>query len=1540
MTISKKNTILVIGSALALILLGGTVIFGWYTHDFMLVQVFPSLAPMQYNTALCFALSGLALLMSSSNRLPTLLVTALVGIISSLSLSEYLFSFNLGIDNLFVEPYVTTRTSHPGRMSPLTGIAFVLTTTALLLNQTLRRPYRIIALEALGFITLALALTTFLTYLAQVDAVFAWKDLTRMAIHTAVGFIILSIGIITLAWRQYDAEKPYSVPLWVPASLFMGAVLFDLHTPLGVASGILYIPMVFCALWFKRPYTAFIFALVGMLLTISGYYTSPDIPIELWHILANRTMAIVALWIIALIVYSNSKKTYQIQKSTQSLAENEAHLRLIVDGVVDYAIIMLDTQGNIKTWNSGAEHIKGYKADEIIGQHFSKFYTEDDVKMGTPWHALYVAENRGKYLAEGWRIRKDGSQFWASVVIDALYDSDKKLIGFVKITRDISEKRAIEQALQQEKIYLETVLNTSVDSIITITSKGIIESFNPAAEAIFGYRAEEIIGKNVSTLIPEPDKSQHDGYIRHYLNTGEGKIIGTGGREIRALRKNGSIFPAVLGVNFFEINGKKKFVGSVRDVTKQKNAEAKLKESEERYVLAVRGASVGIWDWDVKHSSLFWSNTFKDIVGVSDKNFTPELREFEDRLHPEDHDFVMEKLGDHVKFKTPYNVEYRLRREDGSYVWIHAKGQAQWDASGNPTRMAGSVEDITARKEAEMELQKRSKQFLNLALSSSNLSVWEWDIRSGKLSIDDRLAEILGYNTGEIRPSIDSWEALINPKDLTEYAKNLEKHFDDKTPVCEAELRMLAKNGEWRWILSRGNVVEYDSNGSPVRAAGTYHDITNRKKTEEELRRVYNELLLVNAEAEKAKASAEDANRAKSDFLSNMSHEIRTPMNAIVGVTNLLQGMRLNPQQRHYTEIASTSAHALLQIIDDILDLSKIEAGKLALEEVPFDLQTLCEEISELMAVKTREKRLEFLLRYMPGCPCNIVGDPVRIRQVIMNLCSNAIKFTETGHVLLSISSESTKDDHVILRISVTDTGVGVPEEKMGTIFGKFEQADSSTTRKYGGTGIGLSISMQLVQLMHGAIAAESVVGEGSTFWFRIVVPYTQDEYPGFSPNTASLKGLRVMVVDDNAVSCEIIRDQLVLFGLDITTVTTYDKALAQLKKAAHSHAPYDCALIDYVMPGMDGLQMMKTIRQSPELDGLQCILVSSQSIPGDISAVKQYGFDGYLAKPLYQTEIVSMIALLSKAKKEGRDAGFLTRFSLKEPANENQREHGTLCFEDVRVLLVEDNWANQEVMNATMGVYGIHTMVAADGKEAIAHINEYMFDLVFMDCQMPVMDGFEATAAIRLMEREHGMDRMIIIALTANAMKSDKEHCLQAGMDDYLSKPINEKELEAVLCKWLPASKRVIRTSLNTATETGTQEDTLQDTLAIQEFSAQEFFNLARLDTTRRMLGKRFPEVIQEYLEDAERYILHITQGLEKGDVDLIIKNSHPLKSSSASFGIIGVSEIAALVERSAKDILEQNLSVESIQPLLPQLQEAFAYASLKLKNFLNKVA
>jgi PAS domain S-box-containing protein len=791
-----------------------------------------------------------------------------------------------------------------------------------------------------------------------------------------------------------------------------------------------------------------------------------------------------------------------------------------------------------------------------------------------------------------------------------------------------------------------------------------------------------------------------------------------------------------------------------QEIAERGRAEAALRQAEEKYRGIFEEAIVGIFQTTPDGRYLSANPALAQVCGYDSPADLMSARidiGQQEYVHParrEEFKQSMEQHGIVEKF------EYEVYRKDGSTIWISENARAIRDPNGTPLYFIGTVEDITARKRAEEALREAEQNYRTL-FENGLVGLFRTTLDGRYLMANSTQARIFGYDSPEeLMESITdiARQTYVEPGRRAELARNI----GERGAAIEVESQVYRKDGSKIWILENMKARK-DSDGRVLGYEGTAVDITERKRAQEEL--------------QKAKEAAEVANQAKSAFLANMSHEIRTPMNGIMGMTELVLDTELTPEQRESLELAKLSADSLMGVINDILDFSKIEAGKLDFEAIEFDLRESLGEAIKSLALRAHEKGLELAYDVHAEVPDAVIGDPGRIRQVVINLVGNAIKFTKQGEVELKVEVEEQAEETLQLHFSVHDTGIGIPVEKQQGIFEAFSQADSSTTRQYGGTGLGLTICSRLVEKMGGRIWVESEPGQGSTFHFTMRLGKQKTPASRIVPmHLEGLHGLRVLVVDDNATNRRILAGTLKKWAMAPTAVDGGQAALDTLEKAKAAGETFPLILLDSQMPEMDGFALAERIKQKPELAGATIMMLTSAGYAGDAARCRELGIAVYLVKPVRQVELLEAIRLALGAKFKHRPASALiTRHTLGET-----RRH-------LQILLAEDNAVNQALAVRLLQKRGHHVVVAANGREALAAFDNQRFDVVLMDVQMPEMDGFQATAAIREKEIRTGT-HISIVALTAHAMKGDQERCLAAGMDAYISKPIQASELYAAI--------------------------------------------------------------------------------------------------------------------------------------------------------------
>jgi PAS domain S-box-containing protein len=852
-----------------------------------------------------------------------------------------------------------------------------------------------------------------------------------------------------------------------------------------------------------------------------------------------------------------------------------------------------------------------------------------------------------------------------------------------------------------------------------------------------------------------------------------------------------------------------------------------------------------------------------------------EATAWEAAIHPEDAARRAEARGRAVPAGDAYEVEYRLRRaSDGSYRWHLERAEPMRDEAGRILAWFGACTDIDHQKLAG------ERRFRSLVEATTAI-VWNTPASGEFESEQPGWSAFTGQSFDRLRGW--GWLDAIHLEDRPETSR-VWSHAVATGALYEVEHRLRRHDGEYLYMSVRA-VPILSEDGAIREWVGVHTDIDTRVRAEAALR--------------EAKEAAEAAARAKGEFLANMSHEIRTPMNGILGMTELALRTELTPRQREYLGLVKSSADALLTVIDDILDFSKIEAGKLEIDPVPFGLRDAVADILRALALRAHAKGLELAFRIAPELPETVVGDPGRLRQILINLVGNALKFTERGEVCVVIEPGEPGGPGREVLVSVADTGIGIPAEKREAIFAPFEQADGSTTRKYGGTGLGLTICARLVALMGGRIWVEENPGGGSVFRFTVRLADDARPRPAYTPTgRETISGRRILIVDDNRTNRLILEELLTQWGCRAASVPGGTEALQALREASATGEPYEAVILDRMMPGMDGCSLAGSIRADPALSGVRMLMLTSGGAD-ESGRLSELGIGVCLAKPVRHSELFdSLVDLI--ASETGRVDGDVIKENAAAVGATPNRPGGRL-----RVLLAEDHPINQRVAGRLLEEQGHEVTIVGDGRAAVRAAGSGAFDLILMDVQMPEMDGFEATAAIREAERASGR-RVPIVALTAHAMKGDRERCLEAGCDDYLSKPIDSARLHAMLDRL-----------------GGRPGDPPRG--AGQESHNRDFDRHAALG----MLGgdgALLDELLALFFEDSPRLMGELRSAAANGDQAAVMRLAHTISGAAANFAASGVDEAASRLHARARagELSEAAAACEEIEAAIGRFRLA----------------
>jgi PAS domain S-box-containing protein len=1355
------------------------------------------------------------------------------------------------------------------------------------------------------------------------------------------------------------------------------------------------------------------------------------------------------------LLFRRHKRRSALREEQEELRRSSESLRRMVWGVKDYAILMLDPNGLVVTWNEGAERINGFRAEEIIGRHFSTFYPAEVAALGKPALELKIATQNGRFEEEGWRIRKDGSQYWASVVITALRDEDDRLSGFAKVIRDMPKPEDTERALLTAEALRRAIFNSTNFSKIATDVNGVIQIFNVGAERMLGYDASEVMNKltpadisdsqeivtrakalsgeyaasitpGFEALVFKAARGIEDIYELTYIrkdgsrfpavvsvtalrdssssvigylfigtdnsarkraeealieagalqaaifnsanfssiatdaqgviqifNVGAERMLGysaidvvnkitpadisdpqelieraqTLSTELKTLirpgfealafkasrgiednyeltyiRKDGSRFPAVVSVTAlrdssdcvigylligtdntvrWQIEEKRKQAEEARQTS-----EAALRRSEDVLNRTGRLAGVGGWDLDLVNLCVNWSSETARLFGC-DPTYRPTLEEGIDFYAPEARPLVRAAIAKSMYDGKPWELEIPVIRADGQRIWARVVATAEI-ADGKAVRLVGAIQDITARV-AEQSALKDANTRATLATDSGGIGIWDWDIPSGTLSWNSWMYRLYGMvPQGPAAGNYELWSDHLHPEDRASTEQALQncvlgiKTFD-------TSFRIVWDDGSVHHLRATGRPT-CDADGRALKIVGANWDVTD--------------LILADEQSRSAMKIAEDSSRIKSDFLANMSHEVRTPLNAIIGMTYLALRADPNQQQKGYLAKISVAAQSLLSLTNDILDFSKNEAGKLQLEHIPFSLDEVLNDLNDIVSQRAEQKNLAIMFSVARDIPKNLMGDPLRLSQVLINLLNNAIKFTEEGEIIVKVVAEAVGADRVQIRFSVCDTGIGMSAEQIANLFQAFNQADPSIRRKFGGTGLGLAISKQLCELMQGAITVESELGKGSTF--AITATFDID-LSGLKVSTRpvadALLKKSILVVEDDENTLVLLINMLHSNGFMVRAVSSGEQALGALSGAIKAGEAFDLVLMDWRLPGIDGIETSRRLKAHLKHAKMPAILMISAFEKEEVmGGLNDPSLDGFLVKPIAESLLVATIAAIFSAKSFDS-----TSESLQKP----QQRPASLIGR--KVLLVEDNATNRELATELLADLGIEVTIAINGQEGVERIAAEPFDLVLMDIQMPVMDGLTAARMIRADTR---FDKLPVLAMTAHAMSGDRERSLYAGMNEHITKPIDPIRLVTTLVRWMPERPEGRPETNAVLVELLPDEDRIPDHLPPFDLATALMRTNGKTKLLRKILLGFRDEfatsvtdlkklIAQERLEDAERLV-------------------HSLKGLAGTLGAKDLAESAAVLELAFRNgrVAGMDILIQAMeQKLIPAI-------------------
>lgn len=1003
---------------------------------------------------------------------------------------------------------------------------------------------------------------------------------------------------------------------------------------------------------------------------------------------------------------------------------------------------------------------------------------------------------------------------------------------------------------------------------------------NPMAENLSGFSRQELLQRPATY------------YFRFSAPTGGQRLrqaAGTSGifhsQEGFLLRtsKDGTWIPVNLTIARLHVRPKTLALITARDVRVQHEAVKALRETEQELRRVMTSVSDCLWSaqintkghWNYRYISPVVSR----ILGRPAEHFLESTNAWREVVHADDRtgwDKARARLRSALLPGAPsasVQLEYRIFWPDGSIHWVRDSVTVN-SRPDQALALDGVLSDITARKQAEQALMYE-RYLLHTLMDNLPDSIYFKDLECRFLRINRSLAERFGLQ--------DSMQAMGKSDRDYFTAEHVQESLADEKQVMATGQPLVGKEEKETWPdgrvtwASTTKMPLRDPAGRIIGTFGVSRDITQRKEIEVQLRR--------------AKEEAEEANRTKSQFLANMSHEIRTPMNGVIGMTELALGTDLTPEQHEYLSIVKVSAESLLAVINDILDFSKIEAQKLQLEAIEFNLREHLGDTMKSLAMRAQQKGLELAYHVPPAVPEWIIGDPGRVRQIVLNLIGNAIKFTEKGEVVVEVTVQSQREDTICLHFQVRDTGIGIPPDKLGQIFEAFTQVDRSTTRKYGGTGLGLAISAQLTTMMDGRIWAESKLGKGSTFHFTACFGIGKGHSAPSPLEPFNLQGLPALVVDDNATNRTVLEEMLCTWGMRPSVVADARAAIRAMEDAAGRGEPFSLVLLDCHMPEIDGFDLARQIQLHPDFTGTTLVMLTSAGDSEDMNRCRDLGIRAYLMKPVKQSELLTTI---QRALGAGRPLEDKTPVPSVVAVAVKQRP--------LRILLAEDNLINQKLVVALLEKQRHQVTVVGNGRDALEAARE-AYDLILMDVQMPDMDGLAATEQIRKQEAGAGR-RVPIIAMTAYAMKGDRERCLAAGMDGYISKPIQPREVFETIAALVPAAPRPpapggpVDASLNLS----------------------EAMN--RVGGDRSLLRT----LAQLFLQTYPTQILELRKAISQRDNPAIRRLAHTLKGAVGNFGTGPAYQAAQRLETMGRqsDLAGLDEACTSLEHALVKLQGA----------------